>query len=82
MIKLINLLKETEEHEYKPYMYSPTGFSCAVCEYQYKDNGVYKCSNKNYKAYKGTDELIDEEGNPIKDPTKWCSNWFEPKEEK
>jgi hypothetical protein len=28
-----------------------------------------------------TNELIDEEGNQIKDPSKWCSNWFLPKGE-
>jgi hypothetical protein len=28
----------------------------------------------------GTAELIDNEGNQIKDPSKWCSNWFLPKE--
>jgi hypothetical protein len=29
----------------------------------------------------GTAELVDNEGNQIKDPSKWCSNWFLPKEE-
>jgi hypothetical protein len=29
----------------------------------------------------GTAELIDNDGNPIKDPSKWCSNWFLPKQE-
>lgn len=78
MIKLVDLIKETEDSGYKPYMYSPIGFSCHVCKYHYKEDGIHKCSNSNYKNYKGTAELIDEEGNPIKDPTKWCSNWFEP----
>lgn len=78
MIKLIDLLKETEG-EPKPYMYSPVGFSCAVCEYHYQDNGKHMCSSKHYQQYMGTNELVDEQGQPIKDPTKWCSNWFEPK---
>jgi hypothetical protein len=30
----------------------------------------------------GTAELVDNEGNQIKDPSKWCSNWFLPKEDK
>jgi hypothetical protein len=28
----------------------------------------------------GTAELVDNEGNQIKDPSKWCSNFFLPKE--
>ena len=27
----------------------------------------------------GLDSRRDNEGNPIKDPSKWCSNWFMPK---
>lgn len=77
MIKLIDLLKETEG-EPKPYMYSPVGFSCAVCEYYYMDRGNHMCNNQYYKEYMGTEELVDENGDQIKDPTKWCSNWFEP----
>lgn len=78
MIKLIDILKESEG-EPKPYMYSPVGFSCAVCEYHYMENGNHHCSNKYYQEYMGTDELVDENGQQIQDPTKWCSNWFEPK---
>ena len=77
MIKLIDLLKETEG-EPKPYMYSPVGFSCAVCEYYYMDKGKHMCNNQYYKEYMGTKELVDYDGKQIKDPTKWCSNWFEP----
>jgi hypothetical protein len=36
------------------------------------------CSNIDYQKYKGTNELVDDEGNQIKDPSKWCSNWFLP----
>ena len=28
-----------------------------------------------------TGELVDNEGNQIQDPSKWCSNWFLPKQE-
>ena len=78
MIKLTNLLKEHEE-EPKPYMYSPVGFSCAVCEYYYKEEGKHYCNNSSYIEYIGTKELINPEtGEQIEDPTKWCSNWFEP----
>ena len=37
------------------------------------------CKSKHYHAYMGTHELVDNEGNPIKDSSKWCSNWFLPK---
>ena len=78
MIKLIDLLKEEKGEKYPPYMYSPVGFGCHVCEYYYKEDGLHHCSNKEYQKYMGTNELIDNEGNQIKDPSKWCSNWFHP----
>jgi len=78
MIKLVELLKENGE--YPPYMYSPIGFGCHVCKYYYVENDKHMCSNKQYQEYKGTSELVDDEGNQIKDPSKWCSNWFIPKE--
>lgn len=89
MIKLSELLKETEENEYPPYMYSPVGFSCAVCEYHYQEEAIHKCSNKYYHQYikeqfpelKDPTTLVDNQGEPIKDPSKWCSNWFHPKAE-
>jgi hypothetical protein len=36
---LKNRLKEHEGEEYPPYMYSPVGFSCAVCKYHYMEDG-------------------------------------------
>jgi len=82
MIKLINILKEHEEgEEYPPYMYSPIGFGCHVCSYYYVENEKHMCSNEYYQEHMGTAELVDEEGNQIQDPSKWCSNWFEPKKE-
>ena len=79
MIRLKNLLKESEG-EPKPYMYSPVGFSCAVCEYYYKKGDKHYCNNKSYQEYIGTNELIDPKTKQqIKDPSNWCSNWFEPK---
>jgi hypothetical protein len=78
-----NKLKEQEgeDPEYLPYMYSPIGFGCHVCKFYYVENEKHMCSNKQYQEYKGTAELVDDEGNQIKDPSKWCSNWFMPKEE-
>ena len=80
---LKNRLKEQEgeEPEYLPYMYSPIGFGCHVCKFHYIEDEKHMCSNKQYQGYKGTAELVDDEGNPIKDPSKWCSNWFLPKED-
>ena len=78
---LKNQLKEYEGEEYPPYMYSPVGFSCKVCKYLNfnKDEDKWACSNENYQQYAGTHYLLDNDGNPIKDPSKWCSNWFLPK---
>jgi hypothetical protein len=73
-------IKEQSE-EYPPYMYSPVGFSCKVCKYVSfnKDEDRWICSNSNYQEYMGTHYLVDSNGEPIKDPSKWCSNWFLPK---
>lgn len=82
MIKLKDILKEdlNQSSEYPPYMYSPVGFSCAVCAAHYiSKDGKHMCNAPEYIAYKGTEELTDDNGNPITDPTKWCSNWFWPK---
>jgi hypothetical protein len=79
MIKLIDLLEGKQEEKYPPYMYSPVGFGCHVCEYYYMEDKKHYCNNKEYQKYKGTNELVDDEGNQIKDPSKWCSNWFHPK---
>ena len=70
-----------EKEEYLPYMYSPIGFGCHVCKYYYVEDEKHMCSNKQYQAYKGTAKLVDDKGNQIKDPSKWCSNWFMPKED-
>ena len=79
MIKLVDLLKENKE-EYPPYMFSPIGFGCHVCEYYYVEDDKHMFSNKEYQKYIGTNELIDPKTREqIKDPSKWCSNWFEPK---
>jgi hypothetical protein len=81
VIKLVDILKETEgEDEYPPYMYSPVGFSCHVCEYYYEKEGKHKCNNKYYIDHMGTEDLINPKTKkPIKDPKKYCSNWFYPK---
>jgi hypothetical protein len=89
MIKLLDLLKESPESEYPPYMYSSVGFGCHVCKYHSLEEGKHICSNKYYQKYiseqfpdlENPAELVDNNGNPIKDPSKWCSNWFMPKKQ-
>jgi len=47
----------------------------------------HMCSNKYYQEYiseqfpdlENSAELVDNNGKPIEDPSKWCSNWFMPK---
>ena len=82
MIQLKKLLTEmspAERAEYPPYMYSAQGFGCHVCKYYYKDQENHMCSNAYYAKFKGTNELTNERGKQIQDPSKWCSNWFTPK---
>lgn len=67
-----------EKQQYKPYMYSPVGFGCHVCLFYYEKDGKHMCNNTDYVKYMGTEELLDNNGQPIKDPSKWCSNWFKP----
>ena len=81
ILKSKRLNEHNEEGEYPPYMYSPIGFSCAVCKYHYIEDKKHMCKNKQYQENKGTAELVDDEVNQNKDPSKWCSNWFMPKGE-
>ena len=70
-----------EDESTPPFMFSPIGFSCAKCKYinWNKDESRWTCGNTEYQEWAGTHYLNDEKGNPIEDPNKWCSNWFEPK---
>ena len=82
MIKLSELINEHEEQ--KPYMYSPVGFSCAVCSYlnYNKDEGAYTCGSTEYQEHMGTEYLVKEDGKTRlekSDLKHYCSNWFEPK---
>jgi len=81
VIKLVNILNEHEEgEEYPPYMYSSIGFGWHVCAYHYMEEDKHMCKNKEYIKLMGTEELINPKTKkPIKDPSKYCSNWFEPK---
>jgi hypothetical protein len=78
MIKLKEILQE-EKEQYVPYMYSEQGFGCHVCKFYYIEKGVHKCNNVDYVKYnKGSEVLVDTKGEPIEDPSRWCSNWFKP----
>lgn len=80
MIKLKTILNEKEETKYSPYMYSPVGFGCNVCLFHYEKDGKHMCNNSDYVKYNnGSEDLVDNNGDPIEDPSKWCSNWFKPK---
>jgi hypothetical protein len=76
-------IKEEEISKPAPYMYSPVGFSCAVCKLQSynKDEAKYTCASPNYQKHMGTHFLINPE---TKEPitkeylNKYCSNWFLP----
>ena len=80
MIKLFELIQE-ENGETPPFMYSPIGFSCAKCKFinYNKDEARWTCASPDYQKWAGTHYLNDENGQPIEDPNKWCSNWFQPK---
>ena len=56
-------LKEEEISKPAPYMYSPVGFSCAVCKLQSynKDEAKYTCASPNYQKHMGTHFLINPE---------------------
>lgn len=78
MIKLKELLENGKE-QYDPYMYSKQGFGCHVCKYYYLKEGVHMCGNEHYQRYMGTDVLLTKKGGePITDPSRYCSNWFKP----
>ena len=90
MIKLVDLLKEDYggpgkmvlPSNHKAGLQVPKGGSCcANCKWWvHKDNSEeYHCINTYYQEWAGTHYLNDEKGQPIEDPKKWCSNWFEPK---
>lgn len=80
MIKLVDLLNEDKGESYPPYMYSPIGFAYHLVNYNIYKHDKHYCGNKEYQKYMGTNELIDPVTNEqIKDPSKWCSNWFLPK---
>lgn len=94
MIKLKTILKETNEvtmddSYYPPMMYSEKGFSCKACKFlnYNKEENRWTCANTDFQKYQesiGIEKsrshyLLDDKGNPIEDPSKWCSNWFKPR---
>ena len=79
MIKLIDLLKEEYNGndyvlppDHKAFMRSEQGFSCAMCKYYSLQEGKHHCGSKEFELWNGSPFMN------IDDPTKWCSDWFEP----
>jgi hypothetical protein len=83
--------KEEGEKEFhlpaghKPYMVLAKGgtgpFSCANCTAMYEKDGEYHCKSPDYQAYMGGSLLVDENGDPLEDPSISCSDWFTPNPE-
>ena len=80
MIKLTDLISEeygggeySIPSNHVAFMHSPDGFSCANCKYYYHEDNKHKCGNDYFQKWNGSEIM------KIEDPTKWCSDWFEPK---
>lgn len=57
---------------HKPFMNSEKGFSCSVCKFYSKQGDKHICSNSYFNEWNES-SILD-----IVDPTTWCSDWFEP----
>ena len=69
--------------DHQPYMVLPRnndGFSCANCRFLFTDtNGEHHCGNTNFASFmKGDTFLRDARGEKLEDPSRACSDWFEP----
>src|SRR5258708_36128931 len=71
--------------DHKPYMVLSTGgtgpFSCANCVALYEKGDEYHCKSPDYTAFMGSSLLVDENGAPLNDPSRACSDWFSPKKD-
>jgi hypothetical protein len=58
----------------------PPGFSCSNCAmFRAHGNGGFGCESKDFQRYMGTDRLVESKsGRPVLDPTRSCSDWFQP----
>lgn len=70
---------------HRPYMVLPVGgtgpFSCARCTFmrRHAPSGTYYCTNAMYQEFMGESMLRDEVGEPLDDPSRACSDWFQPR---
>lgn len=67
--------------DHQPYMVLPRnndGFSCANCRFMKSSGGMHHCLNPNFAAFMKDTLLRDARGEPLDDPTRACSDWFEP----
>lgn len=69
--------------DHKPYMVLSKGgtgpFSCANCTAMYEKDGEYHCKSPDYQEYMGGSLLVDNDGEPLDDVSRACSDWFHPK---
>jgi len=69
--------------KHDPYMVLPHGgtgpFSCANCNAFSNQGGINRCSRGEFVDFNGSDVLPDENGHPLNDPTRACSDWFWPR---
>lgn len=80
MIKLKDILEEkygggtySVPADHKAFMKSSKGFGCHVCKYYSKEDGKHLCSSKHFIKWNDNSNVMK-----IDDPSKWCSDWFEP----
>lgn len=70
-----------ENHQ--PYMVldkgGTGGFSCANCNALFRKAGTYRCGRPEFMRFNGDSTLRDNEGKPLDDPSRACSDWFQPK---
>jgi len=71
--------------EHRPYMVLSRGgsgpFNCQNCKaFSQDEHGCYRCSSPEFQAFMGTSLLPDENGRPLDDPTRSCSDWYQPRE--
>lgn len=69
--------------QHQPYMVLSNGgtgpFSCAGCKYHFVKAGAHRCDRAEFVKFTGGSVLLDNDGNPLDDPSRACSDWFEPK---
>lgn len=67
---------------HRPYMVLAKGgtgpFSCTSCSFLRKKGDENHCATPLFKEFTGSTLLTDEKGDPLDDPSRACSDWFDP----